>query len=250
MPFYVRAGKRLPVTATEVVVELRAPPAHVFDERSWRGVRTTCVSGSGRTSRSRSARARNSPARRCRAATSSCSSAQEQGDAMEAYERLIGDAMSRRLRRCSRAQDEVEAAWAVVDPVLRGRPGRAPYEPGTWGPPGADDLIDGPCGWHEPGADARGWTRACDPNRALQRRRHRPRRRRLPGAASAAHCDHVRILRQEPLQRPACRRRRPRTAGFRTRARTSGVTLTASRPSGRCTAMASRPCGALEIPMR
>jgi len=161
VPFYVRAGKRLPVTATEVVVELRAPPTNVFGERA--AVR-----------RPNHVRFRLGPdvsiaigARSKLAGTAMQGRdvelfvTQEQGDAMEAYERLIADAMAGDPALFAR-EDEVEAAWAIVDPVLRDAPPVYRYEPGSWGPREADDLIAGPCGWHNPGADATTWTRACE----------------------------------------------------------------------------------------
>ncbi len=85
---------------------------------------------------------------------------QDQGDDADAYERLIGDALRGDATLFAR-QDEVEAAWKIVDPVLGGAAAAHEYEPGTWGPAGAEELIDGPCGWHDPGADAQGWTRSC-----------------------------------------------------------------------------------------
>jgi glucose-6-phosphate 1-dehydrogenase len=161
VPFYVRAGKRLPVTATEVVVELRRPPTNVFGER---------VSGR----RPNHVRFRLGPdvaiavgARSKRAGTSMQGRdvelfvCQEQGDVMEAYERLIGDAMSGDPSLFAR-EDEVEAAWTIVDPVLGDSSAPVIYQPGTWGPREADDLIDGPCAWHNPGPDAQNWTRACE----------------------------------------------------------------------------------------
>ena len=76
VPFYIRAGKRLPVDCTEVRVELKSPPQQVFPESLRRPVtRTTCGSGSTRRSRSRSARGPSRRARRSPAASSSCTSA-------------------------------------------------------------------------------------------------------------------------------------------------------------------------------
>jgi glucose-6-phosphate 1-dehydrogenase len=58
----------------------------------------------------------------------------------------------------------VEAAWAIVDPVLGTAESTvSDYAVGSWGPKVADNLIDGICSWHDPGADAHGWTRACGP---------------------------------------------------------------------------------------
>ncbi len=74
----------------------------------------------------------------------------EQGEAgrMEAYERLLGDAMAGDATLFAR-QDVVEAAWAIVDPVLAGQP-PLPYEPGTWGPAQADRLVEEVGGWNTP----------------------------------------------------------------------------------------------------
>ena len=85
---------------------------------------------------------------------------QEKGDDADAYERLIGDALRGDATLFAR-QDEVEAAWRIVDPVLGAASPIDEYEPGSWGPGTAADLIDGPCGWHDPGATAQGWTRSC-----------------------------------------------------------------------------------------
>jgi glucose-6-phosphate 1-dehydrogenase len=161
VPFYVRAGKRLPVTATEVVVELRPPPANVFDERSvvrrpnhvrFRLGPDVAIAVGARSKLAGTA---------MRGRDVELFVTQEQGNAMEAYERLIADAMSGDPALFAR-EDEVEAAWAVVDPVLRDAPPVLPYQPDTWGPREADDLIAGPCGWHNPGPDARTWARACE----------------------------------------------------------------------------------------
>jgi len=86
--------------------------------------------------------------------------AQQQGDEMDAYERLISAALIGDTAHFAR-QDEVEAAWAIVDPVLGTDTPLYEYVPGTWGPPEADKLLTGPCGWHNPGSDAHGWTRSC-----------------------------------------------------------------------------------------
>jgi len=58
-------------------------------------------------------------------------------------------------------EDEVEAAWAIVDPVLQGGAAPLEYLPGSWGPPQAENLLKGSCGWHNPGAQPQDWTRSC-----------------------------------------------------------------------------------------
>ena len=73
------------------------------------------------------------------------------GDEMSAYERLLGDAMVGDVTLFAR-QDAVEAAWAVVDPVLGDVTPLTTYEPGTWGPVDADRLTADVGGWAVPEA--------------------------------------------------------------------------------------------------
>jgi glucose-6-phosphate 1-dehydrogenase len=87
---------------------------------------------------------------------------QRDKDEADAYERLIGAAMIGDTSLFAR-QDEVEAAWAVVEPVLNVDSEPYLFTPGTWGPKQADDVIAGECSWHNPGADAHSWTRSCGP---------------------------------------------------------------------------------------
>ena len=71
-------------------------------------------------------------------------------DEMDAYERVLGDAMAGDATLFSR-QDGVEAAWAIVDPILRTQTPVHEYEPGCWGPPDAARLTADVGGWHAPG---------------------------------------------------------------------------------------------------
>jgi glucose-6-phosphate 1-dehydrogenase len=159
VPFYIRAGKRLPVTATEVVVDLRAPPTRVFgDAASQRpnylrfrlGPDVAIALGAHAKQAGAGMQGREVELFVC----------QDGGDEAEAYERLIGDALQGDATLFAR-QDEVEAAWEIVEPVLGAGHPVLEYDAGSWGPQAADDLIDGSCGWHNPGADAKGWTRSC-----------------------------------------------------------------------------------------
>jgi glucose-6-phosphate 1-dehydrogenase len=159
VPFYVRAGKCLPVTATEVVVDLHAPPARVFgddapDRPNYLRFRLGPDVAIALGAHSKQP----GPAMRGREVELFVS--QAQAEEMDAYERLIGDALTGDWTLFAR-EDEVEAAWAVVDPALNGAPPVTEYAQGSWGPRQADDLIEGVCSWHNPGADARGWTRSC-----------------------------------------------------------------------------------------
>jgi len=71
------------------------------------------------------------------------------GDEMEAYERLLGDAMRGDPILFAR-EDAVEAAWRVVDPILGDATPVHEYEPGTWGPSEAENLTAEAGGWHNP----------------------------------------------------------------------------------------------------
>jgi glucose-6-phosphate 1-dehydrogenase len=68
---------------------------------------------------------------------------------MDAYERLLGDAMAGDATLFAR-QDVVEAAWAIVDPVIHGPSPLHQYEPGSWGPQEADALVADVGGWNTP----------------------------------------------------------------------------------------------------
>lgn len=73
----------------------------------------------------------------------------QRGDEMEAYERLIGDAMVGDASLFAR-QDGVEASWRVVDPVLTAATPVHDYDPGTWGPSESQSLITPFGGWQSP----------------------------------------------------------------------------------------------------
>jgi glucose-6-phosphate 1-dehydrogenase len=70
-------------------------------------------------------------------------------DEVDAYERLLGDAMHGDAMLFVR-EDAVEAAWAIVDPILASATNLHPYEPGSWGPREADRLATDVDGWHNP----------------------------------------------------------------------------------------------------
>ncbi len=151
VPFFVRAGKSLAVTTTEVLVELRAAPPVVFAEP---------VPALGNYVRFRlspyvaiavGARAKQ-PGEGMVGAPVELSVVEPQKDApghMDAYERLLGDAMAGDLTLFAR-QDVVEAAWAIVGPVLQHPPRLFSYEPGSWGPAEADGFADDVGGWNTP----------------------------------------------------------------------------------------------------
>jgi glucose-6-phosphate 1-dehydrogenase len=74
---------------------------------------------------------------------------QQTSDEMDAYERLLGDAMAGDATLFAR-YDTVEAAWRIVDPVIHGPSELWEYEPGSWGPAQADKLVAEVGGWNTP----------------------------------------------------------------------------------------------------
>ncbi len=157
VPFYLRAGKCLPVDATEVVVELRPPPARVFGDAPPCQPNYVRFRVGPDVAIAMGAHAKLA-GERMMGREVELFVDQKGPEEMEPYERLIGDAIGGDATLFAR-EDEVEAAWAVVDPVLNDATPVYPYEPGSWGPPESFNIIHGDCGWHDPGATAAAWTR-------------------------------------------------------------------------------------------
>ncbi len=152
VPFYVRAGKCLKMTCTEVFAELRNPPPVVFTEAPPALGNYVRFRLSPQVAIAIGARAkRPGEGMMGQPVELSVVEQPEQGKdgRMEAYERLLGDAMAGDATLFSR-QDVVEAAWAIVDPVIQGPSPMHEYEPGSWGPPQADRLVADVGGWNTP----------------------------------------------------------------------------------------------------
>jgi glucose-6-phosphate 1-dehydrogenase len=145
VPFYIRAGKCLPVTSTEVVCRLRKPPslipADVLRSNYLRfrispdvaiAMGMTVMSADETTVEPAEMIAGEQP------------SAEE----MDAYERVLGDAMAGDPTLFAR-EDYVEEAWRIVDPILKKATPVYPYEPKSWGP-NEIDRVTPPGGWHDP----------------------------------------------------------------------------------------------------
>jgi glucose-6-phosphate 1-dehydrogenase len=150
VPWYLRSGKCLAATATEVLVQLKAPPQRLFADSA---------PTSGRANYLRFQLSPHSAialAARVKLAGKEFVGEQrelylleEQPGEEPPYERLLADAMAGDGALFTR-EDAVEAAWAVVEPVLETHRRAYPYELGTWGPKEADDLIAADGGWHNP----------------------------------------------------------------------------------------------------
>ena len=150
VPFYIRVGKCLPVTCTEVLVELRPPPRSVFGEKlsalehtnhlRFRlspdvaiglGVRSK-LAGEAMTGRD------------VELLATSC-----EPEGMLPYARLLGDAMKGDALLFAR-EDAIEAQWRIVDGILDEAMPVHVYDRGTWGPAEADRIIACSGGWHRP----------------------------------------------------------------------------------------------------
>ena len=152
VPFYVRAGKSLAATCTEVTVELRRPPPVVFPEPRPAAGNYVRFRLSPQVAIAIGARAKR-PGELMAGEPVELSVVEqpEQGKdgRMDAYERLLGDAMAGDATLFAR-QDVVEAAWAIVDPVIHGPSPMYDYDAGSWGPAEADALVAEVGGWNTP----------------------------------------------------------------------------------------------------
>jgi glucose-6-phosphate 1-dehydrogenase len=151
VPILIRAGKCLPVTATEVVFRFRPPPHDVFGIGATAGcnqlrVRVYPNDQEGLTLVGKKPGPDMAPELRELSYVGGPAS-----DLMRPYDRLIGAALTGD-RYLFAQQDTVEAAWRVVDPVLGDVVPVVPYARGSWGPAQADALVPDGDAWHNPGA--------------------------------------------------------------------------------------------------
>ncbi|MGH8495187.1 MAG: glucose-6-phosphate dehydrogenase [Gammaproteobacteria bacterium] len=149
VPIFIRAGKRLAATATEVFVTLRRPPQNIFGEP---------LSGHGNYFRFRLGpdevaiavgALSKMPGEEMKGRETELYVCSEAAGEMDAYERLIGDAMEGDPTLFAR-QDGVEAAWRIVDPILGAKTPLHEYAPGSWGPEAAKKLTAKVGNWHNP----------------------------------------------------------------------------------------------------
>jgi len=152
VPFCVRAGKCLAATTTEVFIEFKNAPQVVFAEPTPAVGNYVRFRLSPQVVIALGARAKR-PGEGMSGEPLELSVVEQpqQGSdgRMGDYERLLGDAMAGDATLFAR-QDVVEAAWAIVDPVIHGPSPMYEYEPGTWGPPQADRLVADVGGWNTP----------------------------------------------------------------------------------------------------
>ena len=146
VPFLIRAGKKMPISATEVFVKLRKPPLAKVgtDHRNYFRFRLGPDFELSLGARVKRPGALLTPMPVELSAVKYAAS-----DEMDAYERLLSDAMKGDQMLFVR-QDAVEAAWSIVDPILGDCCPVQNYEPGTWGPADARELAADIGGWHDP----------------------------------------------------------------------------------------------------
>lgn len=151
VPFYIRVGKNLPVTCTEVIARFRKPPTTNITESDVpqnyarfrispemaiaMAVSVSPPSGVGR-----------------REEVEMVASRHPRPEEMEAYERVLSDAMAGDATLFAR-QDYVEEAWRIVDPILKAVTPVYVYEPHTWGPQEVEQKVVPAGGWDQPQAE-------------------------------------------------------------------------------------------------
>ena len=151
VPFLIRAGKRMAVTATEVMVRLRDPGRPLFDVAAGAPNHLRFRLGPDRVSIGLGVRTKE-PGEEMRGHSSELLMCDEQTEAISAYERLIGDALRGDPSLFAR-QDSIEAAWRIVNGLLDPEAmAPRPYSDGSWGPAEADALARNIGGWQNPTA--------------------------------------------------------------------------------------------------
>ncbi len=147
VPIYIRAGKCLPVTCTEILVRLRRPPnvfpSAVLESNHYRfriGPDVTFAIGMMAKSSDDDLRGE---------LTEVVAMQGPRADEMDAYERVLRDAMAGDATLFAR-EDYVEEAWRIVDRGIKGNTPVYEYEPGTWGPVQVEENMVPPDGWHNP----------------------------------------------------------------------------------------------------
>jgi glucose-6-phosphate 1-dehydrogenase len=152
VPFYIRAGKNLPVTCTEVLARFRMPPTVVGDGSLSRNYMRFRISPEmtiavGATVLGAGDQMRGEP-------VEIIASRHPSPDEMDAYERVLGEAMAGDATLFAR-EDYVEEAWRIVDPVLKASSPIYEYGKPAWGPAEDAEKVSPPGGWHNPAATDR-----------------------------------------------------------------------------------------------
>src|SRR5882762_2697257 len=146
VPFYIRAGKCMPVTCTEIVCRLRKPPTFIPAEFLNSNYLRFRISPDVAIAMGMTVLAAGD--RLVGQSAEMIASRQPNAEEMDAYERVLGDAMAGDATLFAR-EDYVEEAWRIVDPVLQKTTPVYPYEPNSWGPNEMERATP-PGGWQNP----------------------------------------------------------------------------------------------------
>ncbi len=147
VPFYIRAGKCLPVTCAEIVVRFRQPPTMFSDFNLQANYFRFRISPEVTLAFGLNVIA---PGKETVSQTDEMVVSQHpRADEMDAYERVLGDAMAGDATLFAR-EDYVEEAWRIVDPVLKANTPIKEYDPKTWGPSDVDQSVAPVGGWQNP----------------------------------------------------------------------------------------------------
>src|SRR5262245_26076304 len=149
VPFFIRTGKRLPVTQTELRLVFKRPPKLGFGLAGEAEPNQLVVKLDPSTGIRIQVDAHRADVARIAPIELDMEFAQEGGEGPTPYEVLLHAAMTGKSTRFSR-QDSVEETWRVMQPLLDAPPAVQSYQPGTWGPRGADALAEGFGGWRAP----------------------------------------------------------------------------------------------------
>jgi len=154
VPFYIRAGKCLPVTVNEVIVNFKRPPRETFGEQAPGLPNRLRLRLSPEVVIAIGMRVK-LPGERMEGEDVELIAMHQRADEMTPYERLLGDALRGDGSLFAR-EDAIEAQWRIVEPVLGDESPLREYERNTWGPSEAAAVIEEPGGWMNPEAAAVG----------------------------------------------------------------------------------------------
>jgi glucose-6-phosphate 1-dehydrogenase len=149
VPFFIRAGKDMPVKASEVSVVFKRPPRLGVGDGKLPEPNQMTVRIEPKPGARTRLWAKRAGLEEVEAADLEVLFEKVPGEDPEPYERLLGDALAGRNQLFTR-EDAVEETWRIVQPLLDDPGPVHPYQPGTWGPKEADDLTRGICQWFEP----------------------------------------------------------------------------------------------------
>ena len=148
VPFYIRAGKNLPITTTEVMVDMKPPPLSLFDEITPPDSNYFRFRLSPEVTIAEGARVKQ-PGEKMHGEPVELVARHHRDEEKSPYQRLLGDAI-RGDNGLFTSDKCVEAAWAVVDQVLHAGTHLAEYAAGSWGPEAALRIVHSEEGWHDP----------------------------------------------------------------------------------------------------